>query len=214
MKLHALAFMFAFCFSALTTSANDSKYVELMQKNIKAIYEAKDLNGFRDAVNGFERIASVEKTKWEPLYYIAFGNIMMANFEQDNSKKDAYLDRAVEVLGQASALEPRESEIAALEGFASMLRISVDPQTRGMVYAPQAMQAYGKALALNPENPRALALMAQMQFGSAQFFGSPVTEACEMNKKADEKMKTYKSDNQLAPAWGQRMIESLMEKCK
>jgi hypothetical protein len=172
------------------------------------------VESYRLAINGFERIAAAEKTKWEPLYYIAFGNIMMANRETDNATKDQFLDRALEVIKQAKAIRENESELIALEGFALMMKVSVDPQSRGMVYAPQAMQAFNTALAHNPENPRAMALLAQMQYGTAQFFNSPVTEACQLNAKAGEKIKTYKSDNLLAPVWGAGMIESLKEKCK
>jgi tetratricopeptide (TPR) repeat protein len=195
-------------------NGNDGKYLEAMQKNIKTIYEAKDISQFQQAVNSFERIATVEKNRWEPLYYIAYGNIMMANFEKDSNKKDSYLDRAMTVVNQAKAISPQESEILALEGFAYMIRVSVDPQSRGMSYAPQAMQAFNTALAFNPENPRALGLLAQMQFGTAQFFKSPITEACTLNSKASEKIQTYKSENPLAPVWGAGMIESLKEKCK
>jgi hypothetical protein len=67
---------------------------------------------------------------------------------------------------------------------------------------------------LNPENPRALALMAQMQYGTAQFFGSPTTEACTTLSLALQKFDTFKSDNPLAPQWGRGMAEGLKEQCK
>jgi hypothetical protein len=73
---------------------------------------------------------------------------------------------------------------------------------------------FEKAISLNPENPRALAMMAQMQFGTAQFFGSPTTDACNTNVKALEKFGTFKSDNPLAPVWGKSMAEGMVEKCK
>jgi tetratricopeptide (TPR) repeat protein len=206
--------LIAFSLVFSMSKANDGKYIEAMQKNIKSVYEAKDISLLQQAVNGFERIASVEKAKWEPLYYAAFGNLMMSNFEKDLTKRDAYLDKALESILNAKKINNSEAEIIALEGFVYMMKISVDPQSRGMVYAPQAMQAFSKALEISPENPRALALMAQMQYGSAQFFSSPVTEACALNLKAAESMTTYKSDNVLAPVWGQGMIESLKEKCK
>ena len=55
------------------------------------------------------------------------------------------------------------------------------------------MQSLGGALSLNPENPRALALIAQTQYGTAQFLGSPTTEACATNASALEKVATFKS---------------------
>ena len=209
-------FVLFLAFLALTANplvANDEKYVEAMRKNIKSIYEAESIEAYQQSVNAFERIASAEKDRWEPLYYVAFGNVMMANISNDNAKKDGYLDLAMEAIERAKTLKQDESEIIALEGFAHMIRVTVDPQTRGMEYAPLAVMTFNRALAINPENPRALALLAQMQYGTAQFFGSPTNEACGINSKAVEKFDTYKSDNTLAPTWGRQMAETLKEKC-
>jgi tetratricopeptide (TPR) repeat protein len=194
--------------------ANDEKFIEAMQKNIKSVYEAKEISTLQQSVNSFERIAASEKNKWEPFYYIGFGYLMMANIETDGNKKDTYLDKALEAIEKGKGITPSESELIALEGFVYMLKVSVDPQSRGMVLAPKAVQTFEAALVLNPENPRALALLAQMQFGTAQFFGSPPTDACSSNTKALEKFQTYKSENPLAPVWGLRMAESLKEACK
>lgn len=213
MKKIILSLVLMFVSSAQLLLANDEKYVEAMQKNIKAIYEANSIESYQQSVNAFERIASGEKSHWEPLYYVAFGNLMMANLTTQNDKKDGYLDRAMEAIDQARAVKQDESEIVALEGFVYMLRIGVDPQNRGMEYAPQAVATFNRAVALNPENPRALALLAQMQFGTAQFFNSPTTEACEINGRAADKFETYKANNALAPVWGRNMVESLKQKC-
>jgi tetratricopeptide (TPR) repeat protein len=194
--------------------ANDEKYLEAMQRNIKAIYQAADVPAYQNAINSFERIASAEKTKWEPFYYIGFGYLMMANAESDMGKKDVFLDKSLEAIERGKAIASAEAELISLEGFAYMLKVAVDPQSRGMVFAPKAMQTFEKALALNPENPRTLALKAQMEFGSAKFFNSPVTEACAENRKALEMFDTYKSTNPLAPVWGKQMAESLAEACK
>ena len=200
----------------ITSSAfgSDDKYVQAMQKNITTMYQAGTIQALQEAVNAFERIASVEKDKWEPLYYIAYGNIMMANFEKDPSSKDSYLDKANDAINKAKIISPAECELAALEGFSHMMRLSVDPQSRGMIYAPRATEAYQRALSIDPNNPRALTLLAQMQLGTARFFGSAATEACETNSKALQSFGTYKSDNPLAPVWGLRLAESLKTECK
>jgi hypothetical protein len=208
MKTIALL-MFAVVTHTATGFVNDDKYIAAMQKNIQVLYHATEIAELQQAVNGLERIASAEKTKWEPFYYASFGYIMMANREKDGVKKDAYLDQALVSLDQAKAILPNDSEIIALDGFISMLRITVDPATRGQQYAAQAMQAFEKAAAINPENPRALALKAQMQYGTAQFFGSPATEACATLSAALEKFNTFKSDNPLAPRWGKGVAEEL-----
>ena len=198
----------------LVTLANDDKYIEAMSKNIQAVYNAQTPEEIQNAVNALDRIANAEKTKWEPYYYSAFGNVMMANREKDATKKDGYLDLALAAVEKAKTIQENESEIVAMEGFIHMIRLTVDPATRGQQYSGKAMQAFGKAIELNPENPRALSLAAQMQFGTARFFNSPVTEACGTVSKALEKFETYKSLNPLAPQWGRQMTEGLKKNCQ
>jgi hypothetical protein len=201
-------------FISSITFANDDKYTEQMTKNIDAIYKAQAPDQFQQAINAFERIGNAEKTKWEPFYYASFGYLMQATREHDGGKKDQFLDLATTSLDKAKVIKENESEIVALEGFIYMIRLTADPATRGPQYSGMAMQSFGKAIGLNPENPRALALMAQMQYGTAEFFKSPTTEACATLSMSLEKFATFKADNPLAPQWGKGMAEEMKEKCK
>lgn len=194
--------------------ASDEKYVAAMTKNIQAVYKATSVKELQEVVHAFSRIASTEKTKWEPYYYAAFGNIQMANFEQNSGTKDNCLDEALALINKAKEILPNSSEILSLEGFVHMIRIGIDPQSRGQEYSGLAMQSLGKAIELDPNNPRALALMAQMQYGSAKFFGSSTSEACATNAAALQKFSTFKSDNPVAPTWGKQMSEKLATECK
>ena len=201
-------------FISSMTFANDDKYTEQMTKNIEAIYKAQAPDQFQQAINAFERIGNAEKTKWEPFYYASFGYLMQATREQDGGKKDQLLDLAATSLDKAKVIKENESEIVALEGFIYMIRLTVDPATRGPKYSGMAMQSFGKALGLNPENPRALVFMAQMQYGTAEFFKSPTTEACATLTKSLEKFASFKTDNPVAPQWGEGLAEEWKEKCK
>lgn len=196
-----------------TLTAQD-KYTETMLKNIDAAYKAKTLAEHQAAANAFERVAAAEKTKWEPYYYAGFSNIMMANLETEGSKKDAFLDLAAKDLDQAKAINANDSEITALEGFVHMIRVTVDPATRGQEYSGKAFRSFSTAVALNPENPRALALLAQMQYGTAQFFGSSTAEACGTVEKSLQKFETYKAESALSPQWGKQMAEGMKSNCK
>ena len=189
-------------------------YFAAMQKNIETLYRSNDLQEVQTAVNALERIADTEKKKWEPYYYAGFGYIMLANLETRGPEKDAYLDKSMTAVEKAKTLVPSEAEIVALEGFVHMIRITVDPAARGAEYSPRAMQALGKARAIDPENPRVIALLAQMQFGTARFFGTAPTDACASTRLALEKFETYKSQNPLAPVWGKAMTEGLLANCK
>lgn len=213
MKTTAIIFLLGLLGSVNFTFANDDKYAGAMAKNIQTVYTAQSIAELQDAVNTFERIGSSEKTKWEPYYYAAFGYIMMANKEQDGARKDAYLDQATALIKKADAIKANDSEIIALEGFVHMIRVTVDPASRGQQYSGLAMQTFGKAISLNPENPRALALMAQIQYGTAQFLGSSTAEACTTIDAALQKFATFKPDNALAPQWGKGMAEGTKAKC-
>ena len=138
---------------------------------------------------------------------------MIAIRENDGARKDKYLDLALEAIQKATAIKPDESELFAMEGFIHMIRVTVDPATRGQQFSSKAFESYNKALALNPENPRALTLLAQMEFGTSQFFKAPTTDACNTNNKALEKFASQKSDNPLAPFWGKSVAEELKTKC-
>ncbi|MFM9838952.1 MAG: tetratricopeptide repeat protein [Cyclobacteriaceae bacterium] len=211
--MKTITFIFVLLFST-NVFATDSKYMEQMGKHIQAVYAAQTVEQYQDAVNAFDRIAAAEKTKWEPYYYSAFGSVMMANNEKEAPKKDAYLDKALAAIETGKSINPSESELVALEGFVHMIRVTVDPATRGQQYSGIAFQTYNKALDMNSENPRALGFLAQMQMGVARFMGSPTSDACETGRKALEKFTTYKSDNPLAPQWGKGMTEGLLQSCK
>jgi tetratricopeptide (TPR) repeat protein len=211
--MKTITFIFAVLFST-GVFATDNRYMEQMGKHIQAVYAAQSLEQYQEAVNVFDRIAAAEKTKWEPYYYSAYGSLMMANREIDAAKKDAYLDKALASIESGKLINPNESELVALEGFVHMIRVTVDPATRGQQYSGMAFQTYNKALGMNPENPRALGFLAQMQMGLAKFMGSPTTDACDTGKKALEKFTTYKSENPLAPQWGKGMTEGLLQSCK
>ena len=205
--------VWVFQISIQSLLANDDRYLEAMQKNIQAVYTAGTIPDLQEAVNSLERIGAAEKSKWEPYYYAGFGYIMMATREQDRAKKDLFLDLAMTAVEKAKAVNPGESEIVTLEGFVHMMRVTVDPAARGRQYGGLAMQAFGKATSLNGDNPRALALSAQMEFGTAKFLGSSTVEACSTLAVALEKFDNYSTTNPLSPKWGKEMAVGLKKEC-
>jgi hypothetical protein len=194
--------------------AYDNAYVETMLKQIRTVYTSDAIEELQGAVHALERIGDAEKDKWEPFYYASFGYIMMSNKSEEPGQRDRYLDLALAGIQKAKTVNPGESEIVALEGFVHMMRVTVDPKTRGPEYSGLSMQTFGKAIAMNPENPRALGLMAQMQFGTAKFFGSSTAEACGTAGLALQKFETFTSDNPLAPQWGKEMTVALNAQCQ
>ncbi|MCF6352393.1 MAG: hypothetical protein L3J06_05230 [Cyclobacteriaceae bacterium] len=190
-------------------------YETAMQNTIAEIYQAKKTTNLKAVANKFERIGAAEKGKWLPSYYTAYCYIMMTTVEEDLTKWDAYLDTADEVLEQTTKLKKANMvEILALKGFANMMRISVDPATRGQEYSMKSAGFLQQASQLDDQNPRVNLMMAQMLLGTARFFGKGREEACQKFANAKELFLKEETEGRgILPAWGKPQVESMLAKC-
>lgn len=179
-----------------------------MEAAIEKLYQAQSPEAMQQAANTFERIGKKETDKWHPRYYAGYAQVMMTAMSQENEGKDQLLDTALEHLKAAKALDENNSEILALEGFIHMMRIPIDPASRGPQYSGMSIGALQKAIALDPENPRAYMLLSDMQYGMAQFLGNDTTEACNNLNKAIELFESEQPENKLDPAWGKEWAVS------
>ncbi|MCV9385573.1 hypothetical protein [Reichenbachiella ulvae] len=192
--------------------AGEGQFEKAMTSNINKIWtsQSSDLD---QLTHTFTRIAEAEKDKWTPYYYASLCQVFKSFQTADLKTKDAVLDAALEKLTLAENLSQDNSEIVALQGFVYMLKIEVDPGTRGQSLSPKIYQLYGKALKLNPENPRAVLFMGQMQMGSAQFFGQSTDEACQMIMSSIDLFEKQSDEDPVAPSWGMYGIERWTSQC-
>ena len=211
-----LVLLLVMVLSATFTFAENDNYTQAMSAALTALGEASSPDDFKAVANQFERIANVETDQWLPNYYAAYAMLINASNQKDGAKKDGGLDAAQQFLDKAAENEHDKSEVAALQGFIHMIRIGVDPASRGPQYSGMSAAALQKSIAINPNNPRAMHLLAQLSFGTAQFFGSDTSEACGQNEAAIKlftaEEAAQKSDP-LAPAWGKHMAEGFQRQC-
>ena len=199
----------------LLFSFTSGGYETAMESAISEMNQAKGLDDLKSVANKFERIGAAESKKWLQTYYQAYCFIMMTTRENDVTKWDGFLDRADALLEQSQKIKKADMvEILALKGFANMMRISVDPATRGQEYSMKAAGYLQQASLLNDQNPRVNLMMAQMLFGSAQFFGKGTEEACQ--KFEDAKLKFEEEEKEgrgILPSWGKPQVESMLKNC-
>ena len=194
--------------------ASDKKYESAMQSAIDILYANKSLEDLQKAVTQFERISQAETDKWLPSYYAALGYVWMTHKVEDVTRYDQFLDEAQKHLDNCKGLTEVEDEIATLQGYIYMMRIPVDPPSRGAQYSPMSYGELQKALTINAENPRALLLMGQMKYGTDQFFGNDLSEACNMLKSAAQKFENEQPIDKLSPSWGKSMAQYLSQNCQ
>jgi len=140
----------------------------------------------------------------------------MSEMYEKAADKDKYLDLAMQEVEKGEAINPNDSELEAMRGYIHMIKLTVDPATRGMTYSGLAFTSFQKAITLDPENPRAHFLMGRMQYGTAQFMGGGTEDACGSLFKARVLFeKEEEPVNPFAPTWGKRGTEeSIQQLCE
>lgn len=207
-----------FLFAVSLTIAQDSPYQKVMKKEIAKVIETDSLPLLQESANAFARIAEMNPKEWQPLYYGSLAYTFQGlNKTLSLNEKDEALAKAEELAKKADIFSPNNAEIVTLQGFIIMAKVNADPANRGQSLSGQVMAAYGKALSIDNKNPRALALMAQMEYGMAQFFGSGSEKACKLAKQSQAVFAGQDEEALKAavlPTWGKSMVDKLLKKCE
>lgn len=210
MKKSILSFLVLF--TSICLFAQNGAYQKAMGEALGQFGQAKTAEDLHATANTFERIATQAKKEMLPHYYAALVLINSSFQMQNATERDQVIDRAMDHVEKASALSPNNDELEVLNGYGLMARLVVDPNSRGQKYTPMVMQSFGKAMSMNPNNPRASALMARQQFGTAQFFGSDPSSACGL---AQQSIPLFDAEEPqgFEPSWGREVAESVLAAC-
>ncbi len=168
---------------------------------------------WQEAANKFERIANVEKDKWQPHYYAALAYAWMATKEGTQTLQDEKMNRARKFVDQGLEIAPNNAELVTMQGYTDMLSIAFDPGTRGQMLSPRVFQTFGRAIQMDPKNPRARLFMAQMQDGTEKFFGQSNDASCETISAALENFANQQESDDFSPTWGNGMAEQMASNC-
>jgi hypothetical protein len=213
MKKYTLATLIASCLFLL--AFHNGAYEEAMSSNIDEMNKARTQAALVVIANKFARIGAAEKDQWLPYYYAAYCHIMMTTNEEDITKWDSYLDTAEASIRIAEKLAGGTVELLALKGFANMMRINVDPAARGQEYSMKSVGYLQQASQLDDQNPRVMLMLAQMQYGTAQFFGSGTEEACKMFANSLNLFDLEAREGRgILPAWGRPNAISMLNNCR
>lgn len=195
--------------------AGNPKYEKAMKNALNQLKLCQTIDDYNTSANTFKMIANAEKSEWLPLYYHAFCQIIMSFMEnEDKVKKDAYLDIAESSINQLLKNNHDESEVYALQAFMFTARLVVDPPARGQKYMMLSGESVGKALTLNPTNPRALYVQLSNETGMARFFGKDTAPYCDRINQLLDNWKGYNSAEKFYPQWGKREVTGLAKGCK
>ena len=210
-----LLFLGAVILISSASFSQSSKYAPAMQNNLAALDTAfRTPANLLSLANNFERIANSEKNQWLAYYYAAYCQVNCGYFEKDNSKKDAYADKATALINIADSLNPNNSEISCIKSMIGTCHMMVNPMQRFMQYGEDINTNMEKAMEQDPNNPRPYLLKGQgLRYTPEQFGGGCATAKPELQKALD-KFVTFKPASELHPSWGKARVEQLMAECK
>ena len=196
-------------------SYGEGKYEKAMKNALEGLNQAATIEDFRQVANQFDRIGDNEKDKWLPKYHAAYAKVMMASMEEDLQTKDPFMDAAQIKLDAIEKIEHDQSQRLSLEGFLIMIRMSVSLD-RGMELGMDCGMILNQAYTLKNQNPRAVLMLAQFKFGSAQYMGQDTSESCAMFDEALELLENpeNKDSDTYLPAWGKNLAQILKQQCQ
>lgn len=186
------------------------KFEEGMGKAFSLWKEGKS----KEASDMFERIAAAEKGSWLPNYYVAMVNATSSFGTKDREQVTAMLNKAQEALDIEMVKDPNNPEILVMQALIYTGWVAFDPMTNGMKYSAKVMEMYGKALAIAPENPRAVFGKAEYEIGGAKFFGTDTKPMCAEIDRSIGLFEKFKPETPFSPKWGLDRALEAQKECK
>jgi hypothetical protein len=162
----------------------------------------------------FERIAAAEPNSWLPNYYVALVNTTTAFGTKDKEQINSLLTKAQNALDVELIKSPDNSELIVLQALIHTAWVVYDPMTNGQKLSGTILELYGKAIALDPNNPRAVAGKAEYEIGGAKFWRTDTKSMCAQIEKAIGLFATFKPETAFSPKWGLERAEEVYKTCK
>ncbi len=197
-----------FCVLSVNVFSQVNGYSIEFKKSISLLDSASYNNDFTNAAKNFEKSTLMDKKNWLSFYYAGICNTLIA-FNKKGKEIDLYCDKAEKFANIADSLNNDNSEIYVLKSMISAARINVNATQRGQKYGAISAKFNVKALALDPNNPRAHLQKARAILNTPIAFGGGSKKAKPLFEIAIEKFKTFKPENLYYPNWGKK--EALIE---
>ena len=171
--------------------------------------------------------AQVEKTfsantgspVWLCYYYAALCNAKAGFLLQDDGEKiEPYSIRGEEQAQKALSMldsTTQHKELAEVYTVLSMVyrtKVFINPMTYGRKYGMLSDQMLKKALALDPENPRALYVAAWVKYYTPKMWGGDKEKARQLATESLKKLVNPGTDEY--PHWGRAEDQELLTKIK
>lgn len=207
MKSLIVFFILLFQLSLQAQTSNQTKTLEsaVMQFN-----QTNNPSSYTQLYLQFEKLYSVDKTNWLIPYYAGMTKSLMCLLKMGD--RDALANDALIWLARAKSIVVND-EIYCAESLAYTAKLSVNPALRWFTYEDKIKNALSMAKKLNPNNPRAYILEANIQHKIPFIFGGGCKSAKPLIQKAELCFNAQMKANTLEPSWGIQSLVKLKKAC-
>jgi len=126
--------------------------------------------------------------------------------------RDALANDALLWVARAKVIEVND-EIYCAESLAYTAKMSVNPALRWFTYEGKIKNTLSLAKKLNPSNPRAYILEANIQQKLPFIFGGGCKSAKPFIQKAELFISNQNKSNSIEPSWGIQSLVKLKKAC-
>jgi len=190
---------------AQANSTNKTLETAVMQFN----QANKNLN-YQELYLQFEQLYAVNKTNWLIPYYAGMTKSIMCLLKMGD--KDALANDALLWVGRAKSIMAND-EVYCAESLAYTAKMSVNPLLRWLTYEGKIKKSLSLAKKLNPNNPRAYVLEANIQQKIPFIFGGGCNSVKPLIQKAELCFNTQAKPNSVEPSWGMQSLVQLKKAC-
>jgi hypothetical protein len=184
------------------TKALESAVMQFNQTNNPSSYTQLSLQ--------FEKLYSMDKTNWLIPYYAGMTKSLMCLLKMGD--RDALANDALLWVARAKSIVQND-EIYCAESLAYTAKLSVNPALRWFAYEGKIKNALTMAKKLNPNNPRAYILEANIQHKIPFIFGGGCKSTKPLIQKAESCLNAQTNANKLEPSWGIQSLVKLKKAC-
>jgi hypothetical protein len=194
----------------LSLQAQSSNQNKVLESAVMQFNQTNNPSSYTKLYLQFEQLYNVDKTNWLIPYYAGMTRSIMCLLKMGD--RDALANDALLWVGRAKSIV-KNDEIYCAESLAYTAKMSVNPALRWLVYEGKIKKALSFAKKLNPNNPRAYVLEANIQQKIPFIFGGGCKSVKPLIQKAELCFNTQTKVNSVEPSWGFQSLVQLKKAC-
>jgi hypothetical protein len=203
-------FIFFILLVQLQVQAQATNQSKALEAAVMQFNQTTKNQAYQELYLQFEQLYAVNKTNWLIPYYAGMTRSIMCLLKMGD--RDALANDALLWVGRAKSIV-KNDEIYCAESLAYTAKMSVNPALRWLVYEGKIKKALSFAKKLNPNNPRAYVLEANIQQKIPFIFGGGCKSVKPLIQKAELCFNAQTKANSVEPTWGFQSLVQLKKAC-